>query len=524
LRRNHPLGLSLRLVGLLTFVTGPAGGSRDLCSKCRETLMATVIIKVRGPEAQIDAPPNVALREVLADLLTADLRRFSPGGDLGHQQRRSRSRFYEIGSDGFVYTLQGLVGPVAAELRRRGHQVEVRHAEIVNSQPRWLVEQGLAAQLPEYERPLVGALDVRWSGLLEVRHARDVARAVEVLARYHPAARLLVAATRKSEVHDLYLRLHSALGEQVATVKRWEWGGKHRILVASPTLVDVCNAADWEVIVYADALQAAVPSHVRALARLRHRRVFGCLRPGRRYGRHTELTLLDGFGPVLYRFGERARPAAPVRVLTFHPPCSRPCPKEACPLDRKRSANWHNDARNQALSEVARAFREGQQETLWGHGLLLGGGPGLPGDNRPPSVTVLVECAEHGRRLLARLPGWRLEAALPDGACPGGRGAGGWKRPLDGAVLTQTAAARLRAVVTDVLVRAEGGPWPLALPGLRRPGGGEVLLIDALDDGDAPAAAATRARLRDYAARVWAVEAPAQWLGQGPTGTSLLDY
>jgi hypothetical protein len=524
LRRNHPLGLSLHLVGLLPFVTGPAGGSRDLCSKCRETLMATVIIRVRGPEAQIDAPAEVALREVLADLVTADLRRFGPGGDLGHRQRRNRSRFYEIGSDGFAYTLQGLVGLVAAELRRRGHQVEVRHAEIVNSGPRWLVELGLAAQLPECERPLLGALDVRCSGLLEVRNMGDVARAVEILSRYHPAARFVVAAARKSEVRDLYGRLHSALGEQVATVKRWEWGGKHRILVASQTLVDICNSADWEVIVYADALQAAVPSHKGALARLRHKRLFGCIRPGRRYGRHTELTLLAGFGPVLFRFGQRARPAAPVRVLTFHPPCSPPCPKEACPLDRKRSTYWHNDARNQALSDVARAFREGQQETLWRHGLLLGGGPGLPGANRLPSVTVLVESAEHGRRLLASLPGWRLEAALPDGACPRGRGGGGWKRPLDGAVLTQTAAARLRAVVTDVLVRAEGGPWPLALPGLRRAGGGEVLLIDALDDGDAPAAEATRARLRDYASRGWAVEAPAQWLTAGRPGPSLLNY
>jgi hypothetical protein len=252
-----------------------------------------------------------------------------------------------------------------------------------------------------------------------------------------------------------------------------------------------------------------VPSHWTSLGRLRHLRLFGFVVPGWQPAGRPGLGLQSFVGPVIYRVDDGRAPESAVRVLAFRPPWSPPCADDLSPYERKRQAYWHNHARNDALAAVARAWRGGDEEALWEQGLLLGQKPAGLWEAGPPSVTVLVESPAHGRELLGRLPGWRLEALLPKVMPATGPG---WARPLDGVVLTARAAACWARLPTDVLIRADGGGWPLGMLALAPHAGGEALLVDVLDDADGPAAAATRRRLADYAARGWHVELP----GGGP--------
>jgi hypothetical protein len=467
--------------------------------------MHTVRITIQSRFADLLAPVRARVWDVLVAHFTYEESRFEAGGTFGHRRRRTDRRvFGRLGRNRY-WIPSFTVEPVAAELRRRGYRVLVDIDEGVWRGDRREVDWRVARAVAPGERPLVEALAGQHSGLLETAGPGQVVRAVELLCELHPRAGVLVACARTREASDLFRRLAPRLPGQVATMRQWEWHGTHRCLISSLLVPDVGHPGDWDVCVFADARQVAVPSHQMSLARLRHLRLFGFVPPGWQAGHHTRL-ILEGFiGPVVYRVGDGETPGPSVRVLCFRPPWSPPRGHELSPLERKRQSCWHNGPRNDAIAAVARALSAGDERTLWSHGLLLGDRPAALRQCMPPSVTVLVESPAHGRELLARLPGWRMDALVPGTPpAPGGW----WVRPLDRVVLTTSAAARQPLLPADVLIRAERGEWPLSVPPFAPAAGGEILVIDLLDNADEVAARATRRRLADYAARGWTVERP----------------
>ncbi len=471
--------------------------------------MDLITVTIQSRAAVLRTPVRARVWDVLARRLSYEANRFTGGGPFGHQRGRSTKHvFGRIGRN--VYFLPAFaVDAVVTDLRGRGYQVRVTTDESVWLGDRREVDWRVLCEVRPGERRLVAALAGCHSGLLEATRSAEVARAVELLCRLHPRARVLVAAARKSEVRELYGLLKPRLGTEVATARNWEWGGANRCLVSTYWVPDVANPADWDVVVFADALQVAAPSHVPSLTRLRNKRLFGFVVPGWRAGPAVRLRLLSFVGPEIYHLGDGQGPGPAVRVLALRPPWAAPCPDNVSPLERKRRSYWLNASRNDALAAVARAFRARDQPTLWAHGLLLGDRPAALPRTARLSVTILVESPAHGRELLARLPGWRLEARLPgvESSAPGG-----WEalaRPLDGVVLTALAAAGWPRLATDVLVRADGGAgWPLRVAAPAPVSGAEALVVDVLDDADGPAAAASRRRIAEYADWGWIVEHP----------------
>lgn len=181
-------------------------------------------------------------------------------------------------------------------------------------------------------------------------------------------------------------------------------------------------------------------------------------------------------------------------------------------LERKRQAYWHNDPRNDFITQISSAIATGDAEKLWQLGLFLD----EDGTKMAhfPAVAVLVESTEHGRELLRRLPGWRLLNRTPGSKQVLAAGA-----RLDKVIFTLARAGTLPTIDTDVVIRADGGPWPLNLPqstGRSTAQGAAPVIVDVADDADKFAKAATRRRHESYVARGWAIVEGPSWLTARP--------
>jgi hypothetical protein len=158
-------------------------------------------------------------------------------------------------------------------------------------------------------------------------------------------------------------------------------------------------------------------------------------------------------------------------------------------LEQKRRAIWSNQDRNKVIARAAIMVADGQAS------------PSIrPGAN----VAVLVESPEHGRALAGFLEGWPLRERRPER----------WGKTRDDSeiparsIVTYARARQLGILDVDVLVRADGGGWPLPSIGFPRLAdgiGADVILVDLDDNGDARQASDTRNRLADYRGRGWKV-------------------
>jgi hypothetical protein len=171
---------------------------------------------------------------------------------------------------------------------------------------------------------------------------------------------------------------------------------------------------------------------------------------------------------------------------------------------------WDNDRRNEAIARLAAALAAGDMTAPWEYGLFLDDDPDLR-SCAERRVAVLVESPEHARTLGRLLPGWRVLCA--DGADLGTVGRAGAagvgpevRDDLPGRAIVTWLHARGR-IEADVVIRADGLPWPLDLAvAPPRPGQAEarpVLLVDLADHQDRTARDATRARRLDYRDRGW---------------------
>jgi hypothetical protein len=451
---------------------------------------------------------------LLAAALTHAATSFRAGGPQGYRRVTGVERLYHVDGDGALVVRAGLTAFVARRLRRAGVTVAVNDNRVFDS--RAAPDLSVLVGRPADDKAFLAAVARNPRGLIEVGRTADVVRGAALICRLCPLARVIARLATREQVRRFRRDWQAALRAPVDTLKHYDWPWEAGRLV--DTMHPSCypRSADFEVVLFADALRAAAPGYVNSFEPLACSRVYGFVRRGERMSAPKRLLAQSLFGPVIYRWPDPRGVEAAVRVRWCRPPWGRPL-GDVPALERKRRGYWHSEARNDLIAGVARALKAGDQAALWGYGLFLDGDAAASAGGR--AVTILTESPRHGRELLRRLPGWYLWPLAP----PPGPVAEVIDddplraRVLDRVIVTWARADRLAVFDTDVVVRADGQPWPLDLrgfPGRWPPPGPEVLLLDVADDFDGVAREATRARQRDYAARGWPSDGLPAWLKQ----------
>jgi hypothetical protein len=471
----------------------------------------TVTIDIDGMFATV-RPGDVA--PLLAAELTHPATSFRAGGPLGYRRVTGVERFYHLDADGALVVRAGLTAFVARRLRRAGVTVTVNDHRVFDS--RAAPDLSALVGRPADDKAFLAAVARNPRGLIEVGRPADVVRGAALIARLFPLARVIARLATREQVRRFRRDWQAALRAPVDTFKHydWPWGAGRLVDTYHPSCYP--RSADFEVVLFADALRAAAPGYVKSFEPLACSRVYGFVRRGARMSAPKRVLAQSLFGPLIYRWPDPRGVEAAVRVRWCQPPWGRPL-GDVPALERKRRAVWDNDPRNDLIAGVARALKAGDRAALWGYGLFPDGDAAASAGGR--AVTILTESPRHGRELLRRLPGWRLWALAPP---PGPVAEAIDDDPLrawvlDNVILTWARADRIEAFGTEVVVRADGQPWPLdfkGFPGRWPMPGPEVLLIDVADDFDGVAREATRARQRDYAARGWPSDGLPAWLRQ----------
>jgi hypothetical protein len=457
-----------------------------------------IVISDDGSVAGVDrAPPEVL------EALLVERRGFRADGG-GLRRLSEPEHLFDLDPDGGATFLSGLVPRVEAAARRAGYPVEIRdEAEPVTP----AAPSGARGELDEDLRGLADRLEPRRRGVVLVRSGRDRLRAIELIVRMFPRGRVVVAKTRR-EARQIVRHLGASLDEPIDFCTRGLTLSEIRVRVGTEGSLDLALGS---VVVFADAT-SVLHERLRPMWRvLRRQRVYGMLDDGLRPGRRERLVIEGYVGPVIARLGPADdRPAAVRAVFAAWTGPERP--DQPLGLEWKKNSMWTNDARNESIARLATALAAGEAAVPWQYGLFVDDQADLrTGEGR--RVVVLVEVPEHARALARLLPGWAVRCADGAGRGDGDRALGAGSVPADGevlpgrAIVTWLYAGVRGRLAADVVVRADGTPWPLDIE-LVAPGPGDeyerlVLLVDLDDHQDRTARDAARARRRDYRDRGW---------------------
>jgi hypothetical protein len=440
---------------------------------------------------------------------------FVEKGSGSFAKKQRLCHFYELEDDGAVRILVGHVGRVKAALERAGVLVSVqdrRQFRAKAAPSRQLIE---AAQGDRRHFLELIAREPR--GLIEVRNQIHVLWLTSWICRLFTAARIYVPVATRRQVTWTRRELERFLGAPVNVYEDYTWPWEGGRLVCTLRTFDAVNPDDVEVLIFPDATRAAVPGHFQAFASLPCQRVYGFIRSGQTLSAKGRLRLEGLFGPIEHRIPDPRGTEATVLVHWCMPP-EFPSVRRLTALERKRRSCWRNGQRNDLIAVLAKAFRAGDQEQIWRHGLFLEEEQDVfLGTDR--YVTILVESTEHGRELCRRLPGWKLWDVVPPQPNVE-KGSVDAQSVLelgipDRVVLTLAQASLMDTVYTDVLIVASGQGWPDAVPGFPNRslrGDHQVLLLDLADDFDKDARQATLRRQRAYAGRGWHESKAPAWM------------
>ncbi len=254
-----------------------------------------------------------------------------------------------------------------------------------------------------------------------------------------------------------------------------------------PTMDLSCAA----VVVFTDARQVLHRRVLRQLSMIWKRRAYGFLGPEADLSRREWLVVEASLGPVVGRLGVPDDHLVEIQAGFADWPGGEQ-PDRPLGLEWKRASIWHSAGRNLAIARLARALAGGDAEIPWDYGLFDFLDPQLREGRR---VAILVESTEHADVLARLLPGWCVLRAEPSGSSGTHRAEGPTRHSSDmppqapnRSIITWLAAWRRGGIQTDVVIRADGTPWPLDLPlwpashgqGVGRP----VLLVDLADGQD----------------------------------------
>ncbi|MGO9598756.1 MAG: hypothetical protein ACLP7Q_12275 [Isosphaeraceae bacterium] len=441
--------------------------------------------------------------------LTVSGRRFTLGGKRGFQTVMEDVRLYDVGPLGKMRILTGLVPRVSESLGQAGYRGTI-NGRIYNTEesPSWdgfqRADLGTAATLR--------ALEIEPRGQIMVSSASAVFEGIILICRFF-RGKIMVVAESRQEMYRLAHRLRRRLDEPVVCITKGFTLTESRIEVGTVGSLDLMLA---DVVILARANQAVLAKTREDLICLPRQRIYGLrLVPEQESSRRN--LLLEGIiGPVLAHVGPIWKRPRTVAVILADWRCrSASCGQFG--LEWKRHAIWRNSERNNAIAGIARAMIAGDLVALGEHGIF----PDANGEailvKHASRVAILVESPEHARAIGARLPGWHLVIGQSESSVerpqltessPNHAEPTSHIRP-DRMIITRVGASWFPMSTLDVLIRADGLPWPMEVPdllaGTRDGKPSQLLVIDLRDEFDEIALQATRRRIADYQRRRWEV-------------------
>jgi hypothetical protein len=447
---------------------------------------------------------DISVLDYVRNCLTFPEIAFGTGGWRGYDFRRQHWCLWRAGSHGGLLIPAGLAETVREALLAR--HVRMRLVDRRRFDEHFAPNRGLAAcKLPGEARLLDAAADSR-GGLIEVPNENMAHAAVVSLCRLYPSARIAIAVDKRAPRERLMDRLEVCLFPRpVFTQGTWNWQARGCMVCQSGRL-KMLRPEDIDIVILTDATIALAPTYCDGLRTLASRcMLFGLLPVEARLTRRELMTLVGHFGPKIVRCAQPRPGPDAVRVVWCDGVTSASV-EAANTLERKRAAIWYNEARNNLIASIAQAVASPGADELTQQASLAGCRDVLASLGNSRRTIILVETTEHARVLAARLPGWQVRHAQP------GQVSGGWggytldpeRRsgvPLDKLIVTLAYAKPMSDLMADVLIRADGTKWPLALPGFPpstasrdRP----ALVLDIADSQDTEAATWTRRRRQAY--------------------------
>jgi len=434
--------------------------------------------------------------DAVAELLAYPSVDFEAGSPLGYQPKASMVELsVRDRCDRLVFP-GGLWHRAHALLEELGYSVVVEDQRKFGKKYR-VDEILLHKQARPKDRPFLEAIAQHPQGLIEVQRSPIMLRQITLICQLFFRARILIAVPTTRVAYRIWQHLDGFFSiEKVHLVTETPWRTSCRILVGTYKAVTPKVPQDWQVVLLPYAEQATGEVAVQMVQTLSASRTYAFVSAAKRHDLRTQLRLEAMAGPVIYAVKP---PPADVRVVVDTVSGTEKIEAHTA-LERKRQL-WHDDARNRAVATVARALASRNKNALRHCGLNDTSKDKLPDG----PVVVLVESVEHGRALLAHLPGWRLDHALPDEDSQSNDKHYG--QVPEGTIVTAVRAAK-DVLKAGIVIRATGGGWPLTLPGFPPPRDEHprgVLLVDFADTDDIQAAKDSQRRLADYQRRGWYV-------------------
>lgn len=438
-------------------------------------------------------PP--ALAGVAMSVLEANIKAFVSGGLCGVQSVPTNHRFYQCDDEGYLKIPAGLLSRVVGACELQGLTIRVI------DRSRWPVleraAENLAAIVTDENRNLLNAVVDNPRGQV-VANRHDIFERLRQLTGLFRRQRVLIVAINREQRDKLCCQLSASLNRPVSTNRDVQWGKPDRITVVTTDFfsgISVLNV-DFDLVVFTHPSCVAGDQAYETASRLNHELIY-CFTPSEFHADTlTQLRLEAVCGAAIH---DAAASLPVVQVFMVAAPLI-PAVGKLSPLERKRAAIWHNDQRNDVVTNLALAIANQDVETFQPRREFLNEHVDLLNQYPNPGIAILVESIEHARELQQRLPEWTLNTAIPDQ--DGTLDSGTCHR----SIVTQAFASH--GIHTDVLIRATGTSSPLMVRGFPSVGQRRaIVLFDLADDFDSQAIRDTRERISDYQSRGWIVNA-----------------
>lgn len=485
-----------------------------------------VRITVRGHLAQVVPSCD----QILEPDLRYSRREYRADGPRGVACSSRSFRLFGCREDGHGVFPAGLVDRVAARLTASGRTVQI--TDVTPANKRLVIKRSAARPATDAEDALAECVLGRARGQITYRRKLDQTNSLAALTRLFPRACITIATATRPAAKAIRRSLSRRLSEAIGLYTEGRRRSHERLRVGTFGSLD---PGMGDLIIAADATESLGVSATDFLTAIRDQKLFAFVPDFAPMSRSERLRIEALFGPIVFMLGGGRGSVRDVRVLVADAP---PFRQRSVKLDVtwKRESIWHNAARNQAVATLALALGDGDAESLVRYGRCV-----FSWDERSGCVSaerrivVLVESPEHGRELARLLPGWPLlvgpiatdtDNSLTPATTPGNDSTAHAPWPAR-SIMTLLHASSLRRLDIDVLIRTDGTPWPLRLPGFppKQLGHTEpVLLIDLADDAENEPGPALVERLRDYQKRDWAIEGPTRilsYLQAGPSPEAL---
>ena len=269
---------------------------------------------------------------------------------------------------GRVVIATGLVARIVQRLRAQGLKVKVKH---LRHWPHFdSADNSLLDALGSGTRQdFLAAVRGKPKGQIAVQRAADIPELIALLGRYYRDANVFVVCKNKRSIRSLTRQLKPIAGRFVTRhVDQRLWRESPRMYVGSISDFSVTNPDGWQVVIFAD-VESATASWT-----LQHAAYLPCLYfafvPAQDLlDDRQRMDLESVAGPEIFRLVQEPVTFTTVRVVPVGPFAYPAMATEGTPLERKRTALWHNGSRNQAIAQIARALAARDMEALRRHGI-----------------------------------------------------------------------------------------------------------------------------------------------------------